>query len=94
MISTAIYIFNRHVWAGLALFYSAFFNYIIIVYLLIRPCANKALERLFSADLETFILYTTVLRTYCLETQLSVVFSLILRFSELNSINIKYLYLL
>jgi hypothetical protein len=66
MILTAIHTSSRHVWAGLILFYSAFLNCAIVVHSLIEPCVNKALRRLFSAGLETSILYTAVLETHYL----------------------------
>jgi hypothetical protein len=90
MISAAIHISSRHVWTDLILFYSAFLNCIIIVHLLVRLYINKALGRLFSADLETSVLYITALEIYYLKIQLLVVFSPVLKSSELNSINLKY----
>jgi hypothetical protein len=91
MTLTVIHIFYRHVWTGLTLFDFAFLNYIIIVYSLIRSCADKALKQLFSTDLKISIFYTAVLKTHYSKTQLPVVFSLVLRFFKSNFINVKCL---
>jgi hypothetical protein len=94
MTSTAIYIFNRHMWACLTLFDSAILNCTIVVYPFIRPYTDKALRRLFSADFKVSVFYTAVSETYCLRTKLSVVFCPVSRFFELNFIYIKCSYFL
>jgi hypothetical protein len=89
MASPAIRAFSRHVWACLALFGSAILNCAIVVYPFIRPRADKALGRLFSAGFETSVFYTIVLEAYCLRTKLLVVFCPVLRSPEPNSVHTK-----
>jgi hypothetical protein len=90
MTSSAIHIFNRHVWTCLTLFSSAILNHAIVIHFFMGLCADKASERLFSTGLETSVSYTTVSKTYCLRIKLSVMFYSVLRSPELNSVNIKY----